>query len=47
MQDAYPAGSQLFELSDDEILISRSDLEGNITYANQSLIDGSGIRLMT
>jgi len=45
MQDAYPAASQPDALSDDDVLISRSDLEGNITYANQSLIDISGYSL--
>ncbi|KPQ19125.1 methyl-accepting chemotaxis protein [Halomonas sp. HL-93] len=45
MQDAYSIASQPLELSDDEVLISRSDLEGNITYANQALIDVSGYSL--
>ncbi|UXZ55104.1 methyl-accepting chemotaxis protein [Halomonas sp. 7T] len=31
-----------FELADDEVLISRSDLQGNISYVNQTFIDVSG-----
>ncbi len=31
-----------FELSDDQVLISRSDRQGKITYVNQTFVDVSG-----
>jgi aerotaxis receptor len=37
--------SSLYELADDEVLISRSDLQGRITYANQTFVEVSGYTL--
>tara|TARA_R110002049_G_scaffold221298_2_gene392760 strand:+ start:8007 stop:10184 length:2178 start_codon:yes stop_codon:yes gene_type:complete len=41
------ATSGLYELADDEVLISRSDLQGRITYANQTFVEVSGYSLAT
>tara|TARA_R110002012_G_scaffold61394_2_gene161004 strand:- start:319 stop:2496 length:2178 start_codon:yes stop_codon:yes gene_type:complete len=45
MHNAVPAASAVYELSDDDVLISRSDLQGRITYANQSFVTMSGYSL--
>lgn len=45
MHNAEQAASAVYELADDEVLISRSDLQGRITYANQTFVDVSGYSL--
>ena len=45
MHDAEHAASAVYELADDEVLISRSDLQGRITYANQTFVEVSGYSL--
>ncbi|OWV29207.1 methyl-accepting chemotaxis protein [Halomonas campaniensis] len=45
MHNAEKAVSAVYELADDEVLISRSDLQGRITYANQTFVDVSGYSL--
>ncbi|WP_226251309.1 PAS domain-containing protein [Halomonas sp. SBBP1] len=45
MHNAEQAVSAVYELADDEVLISRSDLQGRITYANQTFVDVSGYSL--
>ncbi|WP_447044832.1 methyl-accepting chemotaxis protein [Vreelandella sp. H-I2] len=39
------ATADVYELADDDVLISRSDLQGRITYANQTFADVSGYPL--
>ncbi|MBT2801039.1 MCP four helix bundle domain-containing protein [Halomonas sp. ISL-56] len=45
MHNAEQATSAVYELADDEVLISRSDLQGRITYANQTFVEVSGYSL--
>ena len=45
MHNAAQAASTIYELADDEVLISRSDLQGRITYANQTFVEVSGYTL--
>ncbi|TVP45011.1 MAG: HAMP domain-containing protein [Halomonas sp.] len=45
MHQATQATSAIYEIADDEVLISRSDLQGRITYANQTLVEVSGYSL--
>ena len=45
MHNAAQAASTVYELADDEVLISRSDLQGRITYANQTFVEVSGYTL--
>ncbi|HSH47832.1 MAG TPA: methyl-accepting chemotaxis protein [Halomonas sp.] len=42
MRNNQPVTQQEYVLDDDHILISRTDLEGNITYANPAFIEVSG-----
>lgn len=39
------ATAAVYELADDDVLISRSDLQGRITYVNQTFVDVSGYPL--
>jgi len=45
MHNAEQAASAVYELADDEVLISRSDLQGRITYVNQTFVEVSGYSL--
>lgn len=45
MHQATQATSAVYEIAEDEVLISRSDLQGRITYANQTFVDVSGYSL--
>ncbi|GEN29458.1 hypothetical protein HVA01_31040 [Halovibrio variabilis] len=45
MHNAEQAASAVYELADDDVLISRSDLQGRITYANQTFVEVSGYSL--
>ncbi len=42
MRDNQPVSQQEYSLRDDHFLISRTDLSGNITYANPAFIEVSG-----
>jgi len=45
MHNAIQAAPTVYEIADDEVLISRSDLQGRITYANQTFVEVSGYTL--
>lgn len=45
MPQATQAMSAIYEIADDEVLISRSDRQGRITYANQTFVEVSGYSL--
>lgn len=45
MPQAMQAMSAIYEIADDEVLISRSDRQGRITYANQAFVEVSGYAL--
>lgn len=45
MPQATQATSAVYEMADDEVLISRSDLQGRITYANHTFVEVSGYSL--
>ena len=45
MPQATQATSAVYQIADDEVLISRSDLQGKITYANQTFVEVSGYSL--
>lgn len=45
MHNTEQAANAVYELADDEVLISRSDLQGRITYANQTFVEVSGYSL--
>lgn len=42
MRDNQPVTDKEYALEDDDVLISRSDTDGNITYANSAFIEVSG-----
>ncbi|NIC04276.1 methyl-accepting chemotaxis protein [Billgrantia bachuensis] len=42
MRDNQPVTQREFKLSDEHLLISRTDLEGRITYANSAFVEVSG-----
>ncbi|GEN29457.1 hypothetical protein HVA01_31030 [Halovibrio variabilis] len=42
MRDNQPVTQREYALSDETVLISRSDLKGNITYANPTFVEVSG-----
>ncbi|MEA2120323.1 methyl-accepting chemotaxis protein [Halovibrio sp. HP20-50] len=45
MHNAEHTASAFYELADDDVLISRSDLQGRITYVNQTFVEVSGYSL--
>lgn len=45
MPQATQTTSAIYEIADDEVLISRSDRQGRITYANQTFVEVSGYSL--
>lgn len=45
MHNAAQPASTAYELAEDDVLISRSDRQGRITYANQTFVDVSGYAL--
>ncbi|MCL7931255.1 methyl-accepting chemotaxis protein [Halomonas llamarensis] len=42
MRDNQPVTDKEYALDDDDVLISRSDTDGNITYANSAFVEVSG-----
>ncbi|MDR5899582.1 methyl-accepting chemotaxis protein [Halomonas vilamensis] len=45
MRENQPVTDKEYALEDDDVLISRSDIDGNITYANSDFIEVSGYTL--
>ncbi|MCL5425926.1 MAG: methyl-accepting chemotaxis protein [Gammaproteobacteria bacterium] len=45
MPQAMKTTSAIYEIADEEVLISRSDHQGRITYANQTFVEVSGYSL--
>lgn len=45
MHNAAQTASAAYELAEDDVLISRSDRQGRITYANQTFVEVSGYAL--